>query len=75
MSAKNLTSDHVTLHADGTVTLWDVFTQSWDRRTRSVSHEVLASLTAAEREAIIAHIAERVAREEEARDACGYYTA
>jgi len=40
---------------DGTVTLWDVYTQSWDR-TSQPSDRDLASLDAAERARVIRHL-------------------
>ena len=42
-------------HRHGTVTIWDVYTQSW-RRTRDVSDRVLASLSADEKERVQLHI-------------------
>lgn len=40
-------------HRDNTVTVWNVYTQQWERgRAESVPAEVLASLPAAERERI-----------------------
>lgn len=41
-------------HRDGTVTLWDVYRQQWDR-TDSPSDEVLASLPPNERNRVIRH--------------------
>lgn len=42
-----------TFHRDGSVTLWNVYTQGWQRRAASsVSDEVLASLPANERRRI-----------------------
>lgn len=45
-----------TYHRDGTVTLWDVLTQSW-RRLRRVPDAVLATLDGQERERVIRHTA------------------
>lgn len=43
-----------TLHSDGTVTVWDVYSQQW-LRTRNPSVHLLASLMPEEREKIIRH--------------------
>lgn len=43
-------------HRDGTVTVWNVYTQSWDMRTGSPSDRVLASLPTEERERVIKHL-------------------
>ena len=43
-------------HRDGTVTLWDVYTQRRERY-RTVPDRVLASLTHAERERVLRHTA------------------
>ena len=43
-------------HRDGTVTLWDVYAQRWERY-RTVPDRVLASLTHAERERVLRHTA------------------
>jgi hypothetical protein len=45
-----------TLHRDGSVTVWDVFAQGWER-TRKPSAKILASLGHDERERVLAHIA------------------
>lgn len=41
-------------HRDGTVTVWDVYSQRW-LRTRNPSVQLLASLGSEERERIIKH--------------------
>ena len=43
-------------HSDATVTLWDVYTQSWTR-TASPSDAQLAALPAAERARVQKHVA------------------
>ena len=43
-------------HRDGSVTLWDVYTQSWQRGT-SLSDRVSASLTTSERDRVERHFA------------------
>lgn len=43
-----------TYHKDGSVTLWNVFTQQW-LRTRRPSDEVLASLPKEERRRVMRH--------------------
>lgn len=43
-----------TYHKDGTVTLWDVYTQGWVR-SGEFSNEVLASLPDDERQRVIRH--------------------
>lgn len=43
-------------HRDGSVTVWDVYTQSWQRGT-SLSDRVSASLTAGQRARITRHLA------------------
>jgi hypothetical protein len=45
-----------TYHRDGSVTLWDVYSQQWVR-TDAPSDEVYASLSASERARIMRHIA------------------
>ena len=49
-------NDHyrTTYHRDGTVTIWDVYTQSWIRTDRP-SDQILASCMPEERERIIRH--------------------
>lgn len=43
-----------TFHRDGSVTVWNVYTQGWQRRpASSVSDEVLASLPANERTRVV----------------------
>lgn len=42
-----------TFHRDGTVTVWDVYTQSWVRTSRP-SDRILASLSS-ERDRVIRH--------------------
>lgn len=44
----------ITYHRDRTVTLWDVYTQSWIRTGRP-SDQILASLNASERRRVIRH--------------------
>lgn len=41
-------------HRDGTVTVWNVYTQQWERTGRP-SDRVLASLESKERERVIRH--------------------
>lgn len=41
-------------HRDGTVTVWNVYAQSWER-TSSPSDAVLASLTPRERDRVMRH--------------------
>ena len=43
-----------TFHRDATVTVWDVYAQSWDRTDRP-SDRVLASLETAERDRVMKH--------------------
>jgi len=43
-----------TYHRDGSVTVWDVYSQQW-RRTDRPSDRVLASLSASERARVIRH--------------------
>lgn len=43
-------------HRDGTVTVWNVYTQQWDMRTSRPSDSVLASLSREERERVIKHL-------------------
>lgn len=43
-----------TFHRDGTVTIWDVYSQSWVR-TRNPSVQLLASLGGDERGRVLAH--------------------
>lgn len=45
-----------TFHRDGTVTIWNVYTQGW-QRTANPSDEVLASLDSKVRERVIRHTA------------------
>jgi hypothetical protein len=43
-----------TFHRNGTVTLWNVYTQGWERRrAANVADEVLASLSGSERARIL----------------------
>jgi hypothetical protein len=44
-----------TYHRDGSVTLWNVYTQQWDRSKR-FSDNVLASLSEPERSRVMRHI-------------------
>jgi hypothetical protein len=44
------------VHRDGTVTIWNVFTQAWER-TRRPSDAVLASLDPRTRARVLAHLA------------------
>jgi|OM-RGC.v1.035304505 hypothetical protein len=48
-------SGKTTFHRDGSVTLWDVYTQTWARHDR-FSNRVLASLDSDERERVIRHL-------------------
>jgi hypothetical protein len=43
-----------TFHRDGTVTVWNVFTQTWLHTARP-SSEVLASLPSRERDRVLRH--------------------
>lgn len=55
---------HLSLHRDGTVTVWDVYTQSWVRTARP-SNQVLASLPQADRDRVVRHtVLARILREE-----------
>lgn len=54
--SKNRFPYATTFHRDGTVTVWNVYTQSWDMRTSNPSDRVLASLSTEERERVIRHI-------------------
>ena len=51
---KSKTGYESTFHRDGTVTVWDVYSQSW-LRTRRPSDRVLASLDERERNRVIKH--------------------
>ena len=45
-------------HRDGTVTFWDVYSQTWTRKTAAqISDETLATMTEAERARIERHAA------------------
>ena len=48
-------TDKLTLHRDGSVTLWDVYVQQWTR-TDAPSDALYATLTSAERARIDRHI-------------------
>lgn len=52
-----MTTTATKFHRDGTVTLWSVQCQSWQRLS-NVSDETLASLPAAERHRVIRHLAD-----------------
>jgi len=54
MTTKNTDPYRTTFHRDGTVTIWDVYTQSWLRTSRP-RDEVLASCSPQERDRIIRH--------------------
>lgn len=60
MTSKMTSPSHVHLHHDGTITVWDVYTQSWTR-TAQPRDEVLASLPPVTRERIIAHLTKHTA--------------
>jgi hypothetical protein len=45
-----------TFHRNGEVTIWNVYTQTW-QRSRRISDDVLASLDASERARVLRHIA------------------
>ena len=47
-----------TYHRDGTVTVWNVYIQQWERTDRP-SDRVLASLMPEERERVIRHCSSR----------------
>lgn len=51
-----LAADRITLHRDGTVTVWDVYTQTW-RRTGRPSDALLASISEPQRARVIRHTA------------------
>ena len=53
-----------TFHRDGTVTYWSVYQQSWCHRSRFVSTEELAAMSASERERVQEHLRRHKAREE-----------
>lgn len=44
-----------TYHTDGTVTVWDVYSQQWLRRIGRPNDRILASLSPEERERVIRH--------------------
>lgn len=46
----------VTLHRDGTVTLFDCITQSWRERVHFVPNETLVAMPEAQRRRIIRHL-------------------
>lgn len=48
------TMERTTYHRDGTVTIWDVYAQSWTR-TRHPSNAILASLDRRERKRVMRH--------------------
>lgn len=45
-----------TFHRDGSVTLWNVFTQTWQRFVNMPADSILATLTAKERARIARHM-------------------
>lgn len=45
-----------TYHRDGTVTVWDVYSQTWRRRVRSMPDRVWASLSERERNKAAKHL-------------------
>lgn len=45
-----------TYHRDHSATVWDVYTQSWQRYYQRPSDAVLASLPARERERVMRHV-------------------
>ena len=47
-------ADRIIFHRDGTVTVWDVYTQSW-RRTGRPSDALLASISEPQRARVIRH--------------------
>ena len=47
-------ADRITYHRDGTVTVWDVYTQTW-RRTGRPSDALLASISEPQRARVIRH--------------------
>lgn len=55
--AMTMTSTATKFHRDGTVTLWSVQCQSWQRLSH-VSAETLASLPAQERRRVMSHLVE-----------------
>ena len=54
MKTKTKTGSETKFHRDATVTVWDVYAQSWDRTDRP-SDRVLASLETAERDRVMKH--------------------
>lgn len=56
MSTKTADMYSTTYHRDHTVTVWDVYRQSW-RRLSVVPDAILASMSSAERERVIRHTA------------------
>jgi len=48
----------IVFHRDYTVTLWNVYSQTWERMANP-SDEVLASLSSKERDRVIAHCKKR----------------
>jgi hypothetical protein len=53
-TTKTKSAYSTTFHRDGTVTVWDVYSQSW-LRTRRPSDRILASLNGKERDRVIRH--------------------
>jgi hypothetical protein len=50
------TGARITLHRDGTVTLFDCITQSWRKRVHYVPNETLVALPTSHRRRILRHL-------------------
>ena len=46
----------ISLHRDGTVTYWSVYTQSWERRVTQIPTREFAVMAKAERSRILRHL-------------------
>lgn len=46
-----------TLHRDGTVTFWSVYSQTWRRRVGQVENRELAAMSPEERARVLRHLA------------------
>jgi len=42
-------------HKNGSVTIWDCYSQSWRVRIKNVSHDILATLLSTDRDKVIEH--------------------
>lgn len=54
-----VTRYRTTYHRDGTVTIWDCYSQTWLRRARHLGDALLSTLTPDERARVIRHTAVR----------------